>query len=184
MGIVIRPSPAVFRRAMPLVIVFGAYRRFDIDPPLAARDRDTITRVVRLARRLHMPLAFIRNVPENRQHEPGAWLPGCRPTTMDRVFDLPAGTDFRLEGFAGAFCGLTDREIYATGPQDDSPMSAAIAAGMGELRRIRRISPALPLHNCSTLRGNSDHIYTPRCHSGDAADISLESWEHAVCSVQ
>lgn len=184
MGIVIRPTPAVFRRSMPLIIVFGAWRRADVDPPLAPGDFETITRVVGMARRLHMPLAFIRNVPQDRSQEPGAWLSGCRPKTVDRVFDHPDGAPFRLDGFATAFNGLSDGEFYATGPSDDSCLSAAIAAPQGELRPIRRISPDLPLHKCSTTDALADASLTRYGQSDTGAAIPLQSWEHAVCQIQ
>jgi len=169
---------------MPLVIVFGAYRRFDVDPPLPHGDFETITRVVGMARRLHMPLAFIRNVPQNRRREPGTWLPGCRPKTTDRVFDHPAGAPFLLEGFATAFNGLSDGEIYATGPTDDSCLSAAIAAPWGEMRPIRRILPGVPLHKCSTRDVPADVAFQLPHQSSDTRSIPLESWERAVCHIQ
>lgn len=184
MGIVIRPTPAVFRRSMPLIIVFGAWRRTDIDPLLPAGECDTIIRVVGMARRLHMPLAFIRNVPQDRSCEPGWWLPGCRPRTIDRVFDHPDGAAFRLAGFATAFNGLSDGEFYATGPSDDSCLSAAIAAPWGEIRPIRRISPDVPLHKCSTTDAALGGPFQPPCQSDTADTIPLESWEQAVCHIQ
>ncbi len=184
MGIVIRPTPAVFRRSMPLVIVFGAYRRFDIDPPLPSGDFETITRVVGMARRLRMPLAFIRNVPQDRGHEPGSWLPGCRPKTTDRVFDHPAGAPFHLDGFANAFNGLSDGELYATGPSDDSCLSAAIAAPQGEIGPILHILPYLPLHKCSTPHPLAETPHSPPHQSNVATAIPLQSWERAVCQIQ
>jgi len=169
---------------MPLVIVFGAYRRFDADPPLPSGDFETITRVVGMARRLHMPLAFIRHVPQDRGHEPGVWLPGCRPRTMDRVFDHPAGAPFRLDGFANAFNGLSNGALYATGPSDDSCLRAAIAAPQGEIGPIRHISPDLPLHKCSTRHTQSHASDSLPYQTATAAAIPLQSWERAVCQIQ
>ena len=79
MSIIIRPSDSVFKRTTPLVLIFGAYRRFDLDPPLSQEELDTITQVVALSRRLRAPLAFSRLVPEDRAPEAGVWLPDCRP---------------------------------------------------------------------------------------------------------
>ncbi len=184
MGIVIRPTPAVFRRSMPLVIVFGAYRRLDVDPPLPQADVDTITRVVGMARRLHMPLAFIRNVPQDRRHEPGIWLRGCRPRISDRVFDHPVGAAFRLSAFASPFNGLTDGEIHVTGPASDSCLRAAIAAPEDEFGPIRRISANLALQKCSTRSANTDEPIRSRCQSPEKTALTLASWERAVCQVQ
>jgi hypothetical protein len=169
---------------MPLVIVFGAFRRLDIDPPLPREDVETITRVVGMARRMHIPLAFIRHVPQDRRHEPGAWLPGCRPRTTDRVFDHPAGAAFRLDAFASPFNGLTDGEIHVAGPANDSCLSAAIAAPQGDLGPIRRISANLALHKCSTQNPDQGLPFPPGSQSAKAMPLSLETWERAVCEVK
>lgn len=184
MSIIIRPAPGVFRRTMPLVIVFGAFRRFRVDAALDTADFDTLTGAVTLSRRMRVPLAFSRVVQEDRSTEPGVWLPECRPKVTDRVFDHPQGSIFENREFASLFTKITDREIYAVGPRDDSSLAASIAGAAPYDRDIRVIVPDGALQNCSALGDFPTDIFGVVPGQGEKRDVAYGAWENSICAFE
>ncbi len=150
MGIVVRPAVGVFRRTLPMIIVFGAYRRYEIDAPLSDTELDTITGVVDLARRFHSPLAFSRAVSNETASQAGVWLPGCRPKVTDRVFDHEPGSAFANAEFSGVLNTITQRGFCVTGPENDSSLSATLADLKAQNREVEVITRPGLLQKCST----------------------------------
>lgn len=184
MSIIIRPSPGVFRRTMPLVIVFGAFRRYGIDPELERSDFETLTGTVALSRRMHMPLAFSRVVQSDRSTGPGIWLPGCRPKVTDRVFDHPEGSIFGNREFANVFMNITDREIYAAGPRTDSSMQATVDESAPHDRDIRVIIPDEALQKCSAQTDFPAEVFGRGSRGRRELDVSYGVWGNSVCAFE
>jgi hypothetical protein len=184
MSIIIRPAPGVFRRTMPLVIVFGAFRRFRVDSALDSGDFETLTGAVALSRRMRVPLAFSRVVQEDRSTEPGVWLPECRPKVTDRVFDHPQGSIFQNREFASVFTKITDREIYAVGPRNDSSLAASIEDAAPFERDIRVIVPDGALQNCSTMEDFPSDIFDGARKDLSKLGVAFRTWENSICAFE
>jgi len=181
MSIIIRPAESVFRRTTPLVLIFGAYRRFDVDKPLTDEEFRTITDVVTLSRRLHAPLAFSRVVPEDRAVEPGVWLPGCRPKITDRVFDHIGGSMFQNREFAHAFRTITRRDLILVGARDDSALMATARDARPYGRDSQVVLPDNALHIRSTA---SQPVREPAAvapYSGRISTVNFSQWERSIC---
>lgn len=181
MSMIIRPSARVFQRTMPLVVVFGAYRRYDIDQPLSQEDLETISGVVGTARRMRAPLAFSRLVPEDRSPAPGVWLPGCRPKVTDRVFDHAGGSLFDNREFANVFRSITRREVVLVGARGDSALMATARDARPYDRDASVVLPDGALHIRSAARDalREDFMVTPQ--SGRISTVNFSEWEQSVC---
>lgn len=180
MGIVIRPSPAVFRRLAPMVVVFGAFRRYEQDPPLAERECMLIRDVVAQARRHHAPLAFCRTVTPDAASEPGMWLPECRPNIRDRVFDHAPGSAFSNPEFSGVLNMITPREVYLAGPHGDSSMTATHMDILGRGRAASLILRNAMLQNCSAAALSESAPAAIPERAGTTAGISIEDWTSSL----
>ncbi len=174
MGIVIRPAPHIFQRALPLVVVFGAYRRYPRAALLDLAAMQTIEEGVALARRVHAPLAFCREV--TAQDEPGVWLPGCRPRVSDRVFDTAPGSACAHREFASVLLGLGDRALALLGPEDDSSLAATAADAARSGHPVLRIRPGEALQNRSTADAAALDAGALAGNHGRVRTISLGAW--------
>lgn len=184
MSIVIRPSPGVFRRTTPLVVVFGAFRRYETDRPLSQAELETITGVVGGARRFRTPLAFSRVVGKDGLSGPGVWLPGCRPKVTDRVFDHAEGSAFGNREFANVFTKITEREIVMVGPENDSSRTATLADSKAYDRPVRVIMAGGTLHNCSSaLNQRSQDDHNPS-NCDQLSAVNFEEWERELCVIE
>ncbi|MSU88328.1 isochorismatase family protein [Rhodobacteraceae bacterium 2CG4] len=181
MSIIIRPSDSVFKRTTPLVLIFGAYRRFELDPPLSQEELDTITQVVALSRRLRAPLAFSRLVPEDRAPEAGVWLPDCRPKITDRVFDHAPGSMFQNREFANAFRSITRRDLVLTGPRSDSSLMATARDSRPYGRDAQVVLPDGALHIRSTATRAVREVAAVMPQSGRISTVNFSEWEQSVC---
>ena len=181
MSIIIRPSTGVFRRTLPLVLVFGAY---DPAPDTALDDPDieTIVEVVRFARNLQAPIAFLRQVcSDDSFMSHGRWLAGCRPKTSDRVFDHAPGSAFENREFLSVFRKITEREILAAGPRNDSSLRETLRDKRAAKRLINRVIPDHPLQKCSTNAGLGPWVLRTSSARSAGLDIPLSIWRHSVC---
>lgn len=184
MSVIIRPAESVFRRTTPLVLVFGAYRRFDADKPLSGEELETITKVVALSRRLHAPLAFSRVVPEDRSAEPGVWLPGCRPRITDRVFDHNGGSMFENREFAHVFRTITRRDLILVGARNDSALMATARDARPYGRDSHVILPDNALHIRSTAPRPVREPAAVTPQSGRISTVNFSQWERSVCVLE
>ena len=169
---------------MPLVIVFGAFRRYQTDPTLDASDFETLTGAVGLSRRMRVPLAFSRVVQEDRSTEAGIWLPGCQPKITDRVFDHPAGSIFENREFASLFTKITDREIFAVGPRDDSSMRDTVRDSGPYERDIRVIIPDSLLQNRSASGEFPADIFGAASRREENIGLPFGAWENSICAFE
>lgn len=177
MSTVIRPAQGVFPRRLPLFVVFGAYRRFELDPPLDAADLETITATVQRARSAKMPLAFCRAVRDLHNAEAGMWLPGCRPRVTDRVFDHVTGSVFGSTTFASVFDKLTERAIFMVGPRFDSSMRSTASDSAAAKHSIKVVIPDHPLQKCSTaFKGGSIVVRTSQ-YTIHHEEITFQHWK-------
>lgn len=184
MSIIVRPASGVFRRTMPLVVVFGAYRSFEDQDPLDAVDLETVTDAVALARRMHIPLAFSRAMRKDGTDARGVWLPDCRPKVSDRVFDHPEGSAFQNREFLNVFTKIIEREVFAVGPRNDSSMGATARETEATGRVMRIVMAAHPLQKCSTLRGIPSPVYRFSRNFDLGRDVPFTNWADSVCDVE
>ncbi|MEM8787667.1 MAG: hypothetical protein AAGE76_05360 [Pseudomonadota bacterium] len=183
MSIIIRPSPEVFRRTMPLTLVFGACRIPGRDPLLDRADTETIVDTVRWARRLSIPLAFLRLTGDEDSNS-GTWLPGCRPRVCDRVFEHARGSALANDIFVAVFMNLHHGEFFAVGPRNDSSMRATVSAADALDRPIQVIMPTHPLQNCSTTGAGFPRLVRSSPYSDHHRELSFDSWEKTMCLIE
>ena len=184
MTVIIRPNPGVFRRTMPLVVMFGCFRRYDAAAPLDEKDVDAAQRVVTLARRYRIPLAYSRMLDDAKTPAPGFWLPDCRPKVSDRLFEHQAGSIFRNREFANVFAGITDRRIYFAGPRDDSTLQDSARDILATLRDVQVIAGGETLQLCSTgaQTAMQEAPSAPGCVRLNT--ISVPDWEYSMRHVE
>ncbi len=180
LGIVIRPAQGVFLQTLPLSFVFGAYRRFEVDPQLDAADLRTITATVQRARSAKMPLAFCRVVRDAHSAEAGVWLPGCRPKVTDRVFDHIAGSFFNSTAFAGVFAEFTERQIFMVGPRLDSSMRSTVSDSAAAKHRIKVVIPDHPLQKCSTAFKDGSIVVRTSQYTAQHDEIPFQNWKDTM----
>ena len=147
MSIVLKPDPGVFSRLMPLVIVFGAYRRYDRDPPLSDAGLQTISGAIGLARRLRAPLAYSLLIDDATETWPGVWLPECRPRVRDRVFRHMEGSIFCNREFGVVFRTHLPRETVIVGTTGDSSLCATAE----DVQRFSRPLRVVGAATCGSL---------------------------------
>lgn len=181
MSLIVRPSPGVFHRTMPLVIVFGAYRRYELDPQLDSADFEMITEVVSTARQMHLSLAFCRTVSAVGVSDPGRWLPGCRPRVTDRVFDHLPGSAFTSEAFASVLDTITEHKIHVTGPRADSSMRSTVSDPRARSREVEVVIPNHPLQLCSTYLMHDAIVARMSPYSSQHCELSFAQWKEATC---
>ncbi|MEM9228627.1 MAG: hypothetical protein AAGB10_03390 [Pseudomonadota bacterium] len=166
---------------MPLVVVFGAYRRFELDKKLDDPDLDTITQVVSSARQMHLSLAFCRTVSAEGAADPGVWLPGCRPKVTDRVFEHLPGSAFESAAFSSVWETITDRKIHVTGPRSDSSMRSTVSDHRALTREVEVVIPNHPLQLCSTHLRDDAIVARMSPYSGQHCELSFTEWKEAIC---
>lgn len=132
MSIVIRPSPEVFRRKTPLLVLFGAYR--GPDEPEPGPDDPRPGGLVAEARRFRVPVAFCR--PAVGDGTGGSWLEGCRPTIRDMLVEIAGESCFSSPDFARALSGFASSAICLCGRAGDSLFESSVADALARGMRI------------------------------------------------
>lgn len=165
MSIIIRPAPEVFRRKPCLVLVFGAFRPYEPEQPLAGYDHDLLKNVITTARRYRQSLAFSRPIDSDDSAGRGAWLPECRPRISDRVFGHRGASCFSNPDFRLLYEVFASRQVQVAGPQYDSALAATISDIKADPDYFRIIAANPPLHNCSALSANAavNEAILPHC---------------------
>lgn len=184
MTVVIRPAPGVFRRTMPLVVTFGLFRRYDQDPPLDETDVEMMRRVVSLARRYRIPLAYSRIIDHAKNPSPGFWLPECRPKVTDRMFEHGPGTLFQNREFSNVFVGITDRRILFAGPRNDSSLTASVTDPLARFRPVQVITSDSMLQICSASARDVTKATDGAPNRAKPQAISLSDWEYSMRQVE
>jgi hypothetical protein len=149
MNVVIRPSPEVFRRKSRVLVVFGAFRRYDRPYDCLPGDEGRLADMVSKARNYRVMLAFCRKVSESGNSFPGSWLPGCRPRVTDMVFNFSGSTCYSNPELVEALARFGRDEIAVTGPTHDSDIDSALEGSYRHGLVVKRISPQNALQICS-----------------------------------
>ena len=184
MTVIIRPNPGVFRRTMPLVVMFGCFRRYDAPEQLDQADVDAARRVVTLARRYHVPLAYSRLLDDAKNPAPGFWLPDCRPRISDRLFEHGPGSIFQNREFANVYAGITDRRIYFAGPGVDSTLQQSARDILATLRDVQVIACRETLQLCSTGAETALDGAAPTHRDARIDTITVQEWEYSMRCVE
>ncbi len=149
MTVIIRPQPEVFRQTARLLVVFGAYRRFDQASPFVPEEEDRLADMIATARKYRVSLAFSRRTRPDGTGYPGAWLPGCRPRISDMVFNHRACSSFSNLEMLDALRRISASRIEFTGPESDAEIDASLADAAGFGLRVERVGLRKAMHKCS-----------------------------------
>lgn len=149
MTVIIRPSPDVFRRSARLVVVFGAFRRFDRAPQFLPREEDILADMILNARKYRVWLAFSRPTRPDGTGFPGSWLPGCRPRVTDMVFNHRERSSFSNDEMLDALRRLGARELVFAGPESDSEIEASMRDAKRFGLTIERVQLRNAVQKCS-----------------------------------
>lgn len=184
MTVIIRPSPEIFRRRNPMVVVFGAFRLFDAEPPLKDCDVALLRGVIANARRYRQTLAFSRPIDSDGAMPQGTWLPGCRPRISDRLFEHRDASCFSNPDFVALYQVFAPRQIFVVGPENDSCLAATLADRRADPRQFRVITPQPPLQNCSAAHENAPltDAVSPYCAPSRPVDYFL--WLNELRTVE
>jgi len=155
MSIVIRPSPDVFRRKLPLLLVFGACREGDGAGDF--REEAALADLVAEARSYRVPIGFCRPVGDSDSRR--AWLPGCRPTIRDMVFDIAGRSCFESPDVERALKLRATSGLCLSGLSEDALLRASIADAVTRETRVSVLDLSGALQKRSTLNDGSGDMW-------------------------
>lgn len=170
MTVIIRPAPEVFNRSTRLLVVFGAFRRFDQAPPFPMEQEDRLAEMVSEARKYRVSLAFSRRTRPDGTGYPGAWLPGCRPRVTDMVFNHRECSSFSNSEMLGALRRLGAERTVFVGTESDSEIRASLRDAERLGLRVERVGLQNAMHKCSASEGTTVNYvnFPPRSGQTDA----------------
>jgi len=158
MGLIIRPSPAVFRRGTPLFLIAGAFAPvrqaagFGPEQSQSFATERTLIGWVRSIRRYRAALGFLREAPRHGLPPNGHWLETCRPTVTDRVFDLVEGERVLPSALLSCLDTAPQDGLILCGDPSDSLFQRCFVAASALRRDVRTLTATTPLHKCTTAR--------------------------------
>lgn len=173
MTVVIRPSPDVFRRTTPLLVVFGVYLGASGRVP---EEGAALAALLSEVRRFRVPVAFCRAGGSGEPGEVGHWLAGCRPTIRDMVFDLGDRPCFEDGEFSRALASRGVADICLCGPKDDSLLQRSIECGLADNRRFVVVDLDEPLRQRSAPGPDGTCISDIASMPPVGYRLSTESW--------
>lgn len=148
MAEVIIPQPSVFLRNHATLIVFGAYRLLGAaEIPYAAQRQ--LMETVRTARNYSIGCAFCRQTPENAYSHDGTWLPGCRPRTIDMMFDYTPPSCVSHPEFKEALLRRGSEHLIFTGFDTDSDLTNSFEQFTNKLADHDALGSDLLMQKCS-----------------------------------
>lgn len=184
MGVVIRPATGVFRRSLPLTVVFGAYRPIDSAEALSMEEATLVTRCVQLSRQMRAPLAFIIPIESDGSSPVGTWLPDCRPKVKDRVFRVGQTSAFENAEFRGACLSLAGTTLVLAGPSSDSSLVKTSDDAAARMKHVRVVQARKAVRNCSTIRTVDPRTAAQIPQTDRFRSLSLTQWENTICVLE
>ncbi len=180
MTAIIRPAPQVFRRTLPLMVVFGAFEGPETGRPASLAETTAMSDMLETARRYRWPLAFWRRLRPDGALPPGHWLPGCRPRVMDRVFEGRSAAPLDNREFRAVLSRPECTEIFALGLRNDSS-SNAFRSDVANLRcRLVLVPDAQVLLNCSGEARNSIPQHGIPVEAIGCDQIRIQDWKKCL----
>ncbi len=184
MTIIIRPSPSVFQGTTPLLIVFGAFQKFDSQHLVEIAEADGLKALVSKARRYRVAVGFSRRVSAEGTSPSGAWLSGCRPRVRDMVFDHGEDSCFSNPEFERVLSNHKENGIYFAGPLVDSAIGATMSGAETLNLPIARIGLGETLQKCSAMHPtNAASVFFPSVTKRDLM-VPMSSWVRSLRNVE
>jgi hypothetical protein len=150
MSVVIRPSPAVFLGTPQILIVFGAFLKYDTAHTVSAFEGERLAQLVAEARRYRVSLGFARRMNPDGSPRSGTWIPGCRPSVRDMLFDHVGDSALSNPELELVLCDRIGQGLFFAGPASDSSIQFTLEACISSGLPVKRVDHQDMLQKCST----------------------------------
>jgi hypothetical protein len=184
MTVIIRPSPDVFRRNSRVLVILGAYRRYDSPYSFLPGEDDALASMISKARNYRVQLAFCRRTRGDGSGYPGSWMPGCRPLVTDMVFNHRDKSAFSNPEMLSALRRRGDDCPSFAAPTHDSEIRATIYDATRLGLHPRRVALSKAMQFCSAIDASAGDCVNFPPQPGQTDATGYRDWINSLRTLE